>query len=97
MNSKFRETFGILDPSTSKLYSDIIGASLQNRMISYSHIDRGYLTLGSSKYQIHVDKETLHEILYNYETYCVVSFQRRTNGCYAMVRLYKPSLVNKEI
>lgn len=100
MNSNFRETFGILDPNTSKMYEDIIGASLQNRMMRIDHLEKGYLILGSSQYLIHVDKETLREILYSNEAYCVVSFQRRTTGNYAMVRKYKPSLVktinNKE-
>jgi hypothetical protein len=92
----FRETFGILD-SNGEMYSDIIGASLQNRIIDINTLHRGFLTLGSYKYTIHCDLETFQTICNENEAYCVVSFQRRTTGNYAMVRKYKLSLVKKEI
>ena len=93
--ANFRETFGILKTNGQK-YKDIIGAYITKQVVSVNDVHKGFLrpTKNSPIYAIHTDWETFSYIMDNNEAYCVISFQRRTNGNFAMVRLYKQELAN---
>jgi len=91
--SSFRETFGILKTNGEK-YKDIIGAYIDSRIVSINDLHAGFLRPSKNDYiyTIHTDAETFHTIMNENEAHCVISYQRRTTGNFAMVRLYKPEL-----
>jgi len=91
--ANFRETFGILKRNGEK-YKDIIGAFMVARIVSVNDLHSGFLRPSPNEpiYAIHTDWETFKEIMDNNEAQCVISFQRRTTGNFAMTRLYKKEL-----
>lgn len=91
--ANFRETFGILK-TNGKPYKDIIGAYMRAQIVNVCDLHRGFLRPNPNEaiYAIHTDSETFNRINAENEAYCVVSFQRRTTGNFAMVRLYKEHL-----
>lgn len=95
MPANFRETFGILKRNGEK-YKDIIGAYISQRIVNINDLHAGFLrpVKNEAIYTIHTDSETFHKINEENEALCVISFQRRTYGNFAMVRLYKPELAS---
>lgn len=92
-----RNTFGILDPSTGKKYEDIIGSHLQLRRLSLEEwLEVGYIAESKDRqklYKILLDFATQRELLQKNLIEVLVSFQVRTDGCYAVARLFD---VNKK-
>jgi hypothetical protein len=85
---KFRATFGILD-SNGKQYPDIIRSFLELRYITKEDIMRGYLDASRFHYILHVDGKTGKEIERDGYAKCIISFQHRTTGLFAIVRLFE--------
>jgi hypothetical protein len=90
MTSKARNTFGILD-STGKLRKDIIGASMQTDILSRASVHQGYCFIGDVRYAILTDQTLEEAFQYDDHILCVVSYQRRTTGNYAVARLHNKS------
>lgn len=86
-----RETFGIIDPSTNERYADIKKAYLHARTVTADEIKESEICKAPNGilYKIQLDKETRAEILKKGEAHCVISFQQRTYGNFALIRLFK--------
>lgn len=90
-----RETFGIIDPSTGERYADIKKAYLHAKTVTAEEISLSEICKAPNGilYKIQVDKETKQEILSKGSAACIISFQQRTYGNYALIRLFKKELV----
>ena len=81
--ASFRDTFGITG------HNDIISASLDKRTLYSGDFDNRYINFKNKDYILHCDaavKQTLG--LYG-SAECLISYQERTTGFYAMARLYR--------
>jgi hypothetical protein len=96
--ANFRDTFGILKRNGEK-YKDVIGAFIVQRIVSINDLHSGFLRPSKNEgiYTIHTDSETFKRINEENEALCVISFQKRTNGNFALIRLYKTSLSSSYI
>lgn len=88
-----RETFGITDAEGNK-YPDIIKAFLHARSVSYEEIKKATIlkspsSLSSKEYKIQVDSVTRNEIKKLGSAPCIISYQERTYGNFALIRLFK--------
>jgi hypothetical protein len=78
----FRDTFGIDYPDIIKAYLDVYNVQTED-------YDRGYIRYKNKDYILHCD-QTVRKTLGLYgEAKCMVSFQERKTGFYAMARLYR--------
>jgi hypothetical protein len=89
-----RNTFGIISES-GHLLRDIIGASMQTSILSRAYIHQGYIYLGNVKYTLLIDKKLEDAFQYDDHILCVISFQRRIGGNYAVARLHNKSPLNE--
>ncbi len=96
-NSTFRSEFGILDPKTKKPYKDIICAFMKSARLSKALLSQKYLLQSKDSYLIHFDRETREYLISFGEADCVLSYQKRIDGNYVMIRLYKPSLIKNSV
>jgi hypothetical protein len=80
----FRDTFGIN-------HSDIISASLDIRTISIEDFDRKYINFRNKDYILHCDQHVRKTLALVGEAKCMISYQERKTGFYAMARLYRAS------
>ena len=89
-----RETFGIIDPATGQRYEDIKKAYLHARTVTAAEIKESEICKAPNGilYKIQVDKETRQKILKDGSAQCVISFQQRTYGNFALIRLFKKEL-----
>lgn len=85
----FRETFGIIGKNNIR-YRDILEAYIEARIISVNDLYIGFL---KDIYQIHIDNKAYKEIMQNNEAKCIISYQKRTTGNFAMIRLFKKELL----
>lgn len=96
-----RNTFGLIDPLTKKRYEDILSAHLQLLYLSFETWNEcGSLAESRDRnkdYAILIDHATLKELIQKGTIPCIVSFQRRTTGNYAVVRLFKTSATSQKI
>jgi uncharacterized protein YxjI len=88
-----RETFGITDAEGNK-YPDIIKAFLHARSVSYEEINKATImkspsSISPKEYKIQVDSVTRNEIKKLGSAPCIISFQERTYGNFALIRLFK--------
>lgn len=84
MKTTFRDTFGIQ-------YEDILSASLDISTILSEDFDRGHIRFKNKDYILHCDP-TVRKTLGMYgEAKCIISYQERTTGYYALARLYRNS------
>lgn len=93
INTLDRDTFGIID-ADGKRYKDIKRAYLHARLVTLEEVlSRTILKSPSAKdqieYQIQLDSKTYREIKSNGLAKCLISFQQRTTGNYALIRLFK--------
>jgi len=79
----FRDTFGI------EGYSDIISASLDKRVITAEDYDKRYISYKNKDYILHCDPAVRQMLGYMGDATCLVSYQERKTGFYAMARLYR--------
>lgn len=87
---KVRNSFGISHP-------DIISAHLQMRRLSSSHLSTLRIKESADRqkdYYLLPDYRVEAEILKNGEAICMISFQVRKNGLFAVARLYDPTKTN---
>ena len=81
----FRDTFGIE-------YEDIISASLSVERILAEDFDRKHIRFKNKDYILHCD-QTVKKTLGLYgEAKCIISFQERKTGFYALARLYRENI-----
>jgi hypothetical protein len=79
----FRQTFGITG------YNDVIKASLDTRIITSEDFDKKNINYKGKDYILHCDAAVRQTLGLTGEAYCLVSYQERNSGLYAMARLYR--------
>lgn len=86
-----RDTFGIIDPATGKQYDDIIFAFIHRDVISDSKLQFNSVLsdLKGETYSIQMDSKTRKKLKEEGLIEVIVSYQKRTTGNYAMVRIYR--------
>lgn len=89
INNTYRKTFGIYDPQTNKRYDDIISSFLMTKQLSLNDIHNGTISPDRSltKYILHVDNNAELAIKRHGILRCIISFQTRTTGKYAIARI----------
>jgi len=94
-----RQTFGIVDQKTKKLFSDILDYSLVTAFYSdvkllknSCHVDERDGTV----YLIHIDSRLRNELINKGLTKVIVSLQKRTTGNFAEARIFKEKEQNNE-
>lgn len=80
----FRETFGID-------YPDVISAHLDTLSILAEDFDRRFIRYKNKDYILHCDQHVRTCLKQLGEAKCMVSFQERKTGFYALARLYRES------
>lgn len=78
----FRDTFGIE-------YEDVLSASLSTEYILAEDFDRGHIRWKNKDYILHCDPTVRKTLGLFGEAKCIVSFQERKTGYYALARLYR--------
>lgn len=81
----FRATFGITD-EYGRTYSDIVKAFLKSLPISTEDAHIGYITYAQQDYILQYDKPVALELSKTGLCSCIISFQHRTTGFYAIAR-----------
>ena len=82
-NFKFRETFGIIDPSTKQKYKDILRSFLILRRITRQDLASTFVypnPHSANSYQLHADSKVRRIINQKGDCPCIVSFQTRRVG-----------------
>lgn len=89
-----RNTFGIIDKKTGQKYPDILVSHLELRCISFNEwfIDKYIRESADRKkgYRLLLDHKTAKELVQHGSIKAMVSFQLRTDGAYAVARLFDP-------
>ena len=83
MKSKFRETFGIIDPSTKQKYKDVLRSFLILRRITRQDLASTFVypsPHSANSYQLHADSRVRRIINKEGDCPCIVSFQTRRVG-----------------
>lgn len=83
MNSKFRETFGIVDPKTKQKYKDVLRSFLILRRITRQDLASSTIfpsPHSANSYQLHADAKVRRIINREGDCPCIVSFQTRRIG-----------------
>ena len=82
-DSKFRETFGIIDPSTKQKYKDVLRSFLILRRITRQDLASTFVypnPHSANSYQLHADSKVRRIINQKGDCPCIVSFQTRRVG-----------------
>lgn len=79
----FRQTFGITG------HSDIIKASLDVRTLYDVDFDKRHINYKGRDYILHCDNHVRQTLKNEGSAYCIVSYQERTTGFYALARLHR--------
>lgn len=91
---KFRETFGVIDSKTMQLYPDLLAYKLAQLEVNQSILSKNWIEKDGLDYQIHMDSKTKRAIrdtgIGDFLT-AIVSYQIRTQGNFAFVRIYQSS------
>lgn len=85
MKTTFRDTFGIE-------YEDIILASLDIQYILAEDFDRKHIRFKNKDYILHCDQHVRKTLRLYGEAKCIISFQERKTGFYALARLYRENV-----
>jgi hypothetical protein len=93
LNTLDRDTFGIID-ADGKRYKDIKRAYLHARIVTLEEVLSSSITKSPSakdqiEYKIQLDSKCYREIKSNGLAKCLISFQQRTTGNFALIRLFK--------
>lgn len=81
-----RDTFGDKDKQGNR-YPDVKTIEYYPCYVSLKTLETGLISYKSETYIIHADSKTRNRIRLE-DTYCMISFQRRTNGLFAFARLF---------
>jgi len=84
----FRDTF-------SSKHEDVITAYLDALTILEEDYKRRFIKHKNCDYILHCDNSVRNTLKLAGEAYCLVSFQKRKTGFYAMARLYRTEGVSK--
>lgn len=103
MNSKFRETFGIVDPKTKQKYKDVLKSFLILRRITRQDLASSTVfpsPHSANSYQLHADSRVRKIINQRGDCPCIVSFQTRRVGNksvqnIAFARLYEMERIER--
>ena len=103
MNSKFRETFGIIDPSTKQKYKDVLRSFLILRRITRQDLASSTVfpnPHSANSYTLHADAKVRRIINREGDCPCIVSFQTRRVGNQAVkniafARLYEIERIDR--
>lgn len=97
--TKDRNSFGVVDPSTQQKYEDIIGSHLEVRSLQLEEwlLDGSIAeSLGKQKsYKLLLDHKAAKALAKDGRIDAIVSFQARTSGLFAVTRLFDPKKVQK--
>ena len=90
-----RNTFGVIDPLTKLKYEDVLKNHLQVRRITFNDWFI-YKTITESEYRkrpfkLLLNHKTARKLVQELELEVIISFQVRTNGCYAVTRIFDPT------
>lgn len=95
-----RNTFGIIDKETGQKYPDILVSHLELRSISFAEwfLDKYIAESADRKksYRLLLDHKTAKELVQHGSIDAIVSFQLRTDGGYAVARLFDPKRVMRK-
>ena len=103
MNSKFRETFGIIDPKTKQKYKDVLRSFLILRRITRQDLASSTVfpnPHSANSYTLHADAKVRRIINRDGDCPCIVSFQTRRVGNksvqnIAFARLYEMERIDR--
>lgn len=93
MSKEVRQTFGIINPFTGKLYLDIIDYHITIRQLTdikllpNSVIESHIPEEKGEFYQVHCDSKLRRELKAKGIVTCIISMQKRTTGNYAECRI----------
>ena len=82
--------FGVRD-STGQVYSNIKDYFLTNRILYLADFIKGSINSPNKQnqpYQLNVDKNLREELIRYGKAYAIISFQRKTEGFFAVARLF---------
>lgn len=92
MPKDIRQTFGVIDSKTGKLYPDIIDYSIKTLFIAdIKLLPNSVLELNKEFYYVHCDSKLKRKLKEEGLVKVIVSFQNRTYGNYAECRIYQNS------
>lgn len=91
--NQIRDTFGIIDPETGKQYKDVLSAFIKLEVIASSKLQFNSTITDSRQnvYLLRMDSKTRKELKEAKVIQVIVSYQKRTDGNYAMARIYEPN------
>lgn len=98
--TKERNTFGILDPATGQKYPDILSAHIEARTLQLEDwLFVKSITESASRkenYKLLLDHKALKKLLQQGYLDTIISFQKRTSGLFAVVRIFDKNRVRNK-
>lgn len=85
--------FGVRD-STGQIYHNIKDYFLLSKILTLADLEKGSLLAPNKSnqvYQLTIDKRLKDEIIKNGKAAAIISFQRKTEGFFAVARLFETS------
>lgn len=100
-SSEIRNTMGLFNPSTGERYKDIISAHLQLRRLTLEEwLEHKKIAESRDRHKLYyilLDHNTRKKLIQEKTIDVLVSFQVRTNGCYAVCRVFDKEKQSREI
>lgn len=93
-NNSMRQTFGVINPVTGKIYSDIIDYHLTVRQLTdakvqpNSFIESHIEGQEGEMYRIHMDSKLRNKLIKDGVVTSIISMQKRTSGNVAEARIF---------
>ena len=85
-----RETFGVVDGKTGKLYPDLLSYALEKGIVTDSILQPNSVMYRKGIcYTTHIDSKLKRVLKEQGLASVIISFQKRTTGNIALARLYK--------
>lgn len=96
--TKERNTFGILDPDTGQKYPDILSSHIEARTLQledWLFVKSITESAGRKEnYKLLLDHKALKKLLRQGYLDAIISFQKRTSGLFAVVRIFDKNKVH---
>ena len=95
MNANIRQTFGVKNPLTGRLYPDIINYHLTVReltdikLLPNSFVESHLKDESGERYLLHLDSKLKNKLRKEGIVTCIISMQKRACGNIAEARIYK--------
>lgn len=90
-NYTLRDTFGVIDSKTGKIYPDIKDYFLITDLFEPRHLNKGSYYYDTITYVLHKDKKLKRAIMKEGKVRVIISMQRRTDCNIALARIYQNS------